>query len=106
MTLGAPALADPGYGYGYGHPVVFPYKRFALLYPSPVFPRGGSIYVAPLQTTVVVPSTVTLYPYVSYNSRIGFSYGFTAIPQVTVVGGYVTPLYGPGFVIYPNAPRY
>ncbi|MCS7030470.1 MAG: hypothetical protein NZL92_02910 [Gloeomargarita sp. SKYG116] len=110
MAMSAPAaLANPGYGYWYGQPVVFPYNQLVPLYPSSPFWRGGTVYVAPLQTpAVVVPPAVTVYPYVNYNSRTGFSYGFTAIPQVNypVVGGYTTPVYGPGFVIYPNAPRY
>lgn len=109
MAMGAPAMANPGYSsYWYHQPVVFPYRQVTPFAPSPVLPRGGVVYVAPLHSPVVLPSAVTVYPYVNYNSRTGFSYGFTALPAVNypVVGGYATPLYGPGFVIYPNAHRY
>ena len=115
VALGTPALANP---YPYGHPGVH-FGQQQLIYPykslTPYYPSGsvrGYVYVAPLQTTkvygVLAPYTVTVYPYVNYDSKRGFSYGFTAFPGgvYPTVGGYTTPVYGPGWVIYPNAPRY
>lgn len=116
LAAGAPALANPHFHYG--HPVIqprqviYPYRSFVQFYPSGPVYSGGSVYVAPLQAQpvygVVAPYSVTAYPYVNYNSKTGFSYGFTAFPggAVPTVGGYVTPVYGPGFIIYPNVPRY
>ncbi|WP_247219438.1 hypothetical protein [Synechococcus sp. C9] len=107
-AMGTPALANP---YHYGQqPVIYPYSSFVQVYPS--VPVYGGVYVAPLRTQpvygVVAPYAVTAYPYVNYNSKTGFSYGFTTLPggAYPTVGGYTTPVYGPGWVIYPNAPRY
>ncbi|WAS05130.1 hypothetical protein LQF76_14120 [Gloeomargaritales cyanobacterium VI4D9] len=107
-VMGTPALANP-YHYGQKQ-VIYPYGSFVQVYPS--VPVYGGVYVAPLQAQpvygTVVPYAVTAYPYVNYNSKTGFSYGFTTFPggAYPTVGGYTTPVYGPGWVIYPNAPRY
>ncbi len=116
-AMGAPALANP-YHYGQSwvnpgqQPLIYPYSSFVQYYPSGPVYGGGNVYVAPLQSQqvygTVAPYSVTAYPYVNYNSKAGFSYGFTTFPggAAPTVGGYVTPVYGPGWVIYPNAPRY
>jgi len=108
LAMGAtPALANP---YPYGQQLIYPYGSFVQVYPS--VPVYGGVYVAPLRSQpvygTVVPYAVTAYPYVNYNSKTGFSYGFTTFPggAYPTVGGYTTPVYGPGWVIYPNAPRY
>ncbi|WP_448380987.1 hypothetical protein [Gloeomargarita sp.] len=114
-VMGTPALANP---YPYGHPwiqagqqqLIYPYRSLIPYYLAGPAYGGGYVYVAPLQKVygVAAPYTVTIYPYVNYNSKSGFSYGFTAFPGGVYppVGGYTTPVYGPGWVIYPNAPRY
>ncbi len=117
VVMGKPALANP---YPYGHSgihagqqqLIYPYTSLMPYYPSGPVHGGGYVYVAPLQSTLVygtvAPYGVTIYPYVNYNSKSGFSYGFTTFPGgvYPTVGGYTTPVYGPGWVIYPNAPRY
>ncbi|MEN9213971.1 MAG: hypothetical protein Q6J44_00040 [Gloeomargarita sp. DG02_4_bins_56] len=114
LAGGAPALANPYYQgqVVQSGQVIYPYGTFLPYYPSGSVHPGVNVYVAPLQSRPVyggvAPYAVTAYPYVNYNSKTGFSYGFTAFPggAVAPVGGYVTPMYGPGWVIYPNAPRY
>lgn len=115
VAVGTPALANPHYyGQTWVKPgqqqLIYPYGSFVQVYPS--VPVYGGVYVAPLRSQpvygTVVPYAVTAYPYVNYNSKAGFSYGFTTFPggAYPTVGGYTTPVYGPGWVIYPNAPRY